>query len=196
MNKIIKNIVIGMAIVSCTGIVTELNVSADTITSGEETIGIAYGWNLNNDGRWTCSLDGKTYLKSDWIIDYGIWRYMDEAGFMKTGWSTIQEKRYYFEKNGELKTGWFSDGGKWYYFLESTHVNKDHSDPKDGLLGVMQTGWLRDNDKIYYFNKNGIMQTGWVQDNGKWYYLNQDGSMVVDTTIDGYNIGADGAWIQ
>lgn len=29
----------------------------------------------------------------------------------------------------------------------------------------------------------------------KWYYLNSNGSMVYNTTINGYRVGADGAMI-
>jgi hypothetical protein len=34
---------------------------------------------------------------------------------------------------------------------------------------------------------------GWKQIDGKWYYFHSDGSMAVNTTIDGYTIGSDGA---
>lgn len=57
-------------------------------------------------------------------------------------------------------------------------------------------GWRLIDGQWYYFGQDGYMKTGWIQDsNGKWYYLNSDGSMVNNTTIDGYELGADGAWI-
>ena len=34
---------------------------------------------------------------------------------------------------------------------------------------------------------------GWKQIDGKWYYFYTDGTMAVNTTIDGYAIGSDGA---
>lgn len=34
---------------------------------------------------------------------------------------------------------------------------------------------------------------GWKQIDGKWYYFYADGTMAVNTTIDGYTIGSDGA---
>ena len=34
---------------------------------------------------------------------------------------------------------------------------------------------------------------GWKQIDGKWYYFYTDGTMAVNTTIDGYTIGSDGA---
>jgi lactocepin len=41
------------------------------------------------------------------------------------------------------------------------------------------------------------MNTGWKLINGKWYYLNpKSGKMAYSTTIDGYKLGSDGAWIK
>lgn len=34
---------------------------------------------------------------------------------------------------------------------------------------------------------------GWLQIDGKWYYFFADGTMAVNTEIDGYKIGLDGA---
>ena len=39
------------------------------------------------------------------------------------------------------------------------------------------------------------MQIGWKQFAQKWYYLNADGTVAINTTIDGYKIGEDGALI-
>ena len=52
------------------------------------------------------------------------------------------------------------------------------------------------NGKWYYLNQDGRMKTGWLQDGGKRYYLNSDGSMAVNTSVDGWTIGADGAAYQ
>ena len=48
----------------------------------------------------------------------------------------------------------------------------------------------------------GHMYTGWHQISGKWYYFStvaggQLGAMLSNTTTpDGFQLGADGAWIQ
>ena len=61
----------------------------------------------------------------------------------------------------------------------------------------MVTGWKHINYKWYYLNADGSMKTGWLKDtNGKWYYLNNDGSMALNTNIDGYKLGFDGALVQ
>lgn len=57
-------------------------------------------------------------------------------------------------------------------------------------------GWRFIENEWYYFDSQGYMKTGWILDGGKWYYLNADGAMAKNTTIDGYKIGADGAWIE
>lgn len=58
-------------------------------------------------------------------------------------------------------------------------------------------GWRFLEGKWYYYGQDGYMKTGWIQDNnGKWYYLNSNGSMESNTTIDGYTLGLDGAWIE
>jgi hypothetical protein len=36
---------------------------------------------------------------------------------------------------------------------------------------------------------------GWTQIDGKWYYFNSNGYMAHDTTIDGFKLGSDGAWV-
>ena len=60
--------------------------------------------------------------------------------------------------------------------------------------GKPVTGWLQDDKKWYWLDSNGWMFAGgFKQIDGKWYYFYADGSMSVNTTIDGYTIGPDGA---
>ena len=40
------------------------------------------------------------------------------------------------------------------------------------------------------------LKDGWNYIQGAWYYRCQDGSIAVNTTVDGYAVGQDGAWIQ
>ena len=56
------------------------------------------------------------------------------------------------------------------------------------------TGWKQIDGTWYYFDAAGLMQAGgWQEISGKWYYLYPDGAMAVNTKIDGYEIGPDGA---
>lgn len=65
----------------------------------------------------------------------------------------------------------------------------------NGSDGKKVTGWFKDGSTWYYFNALGVMQSGWVNDNGNWYYCNVSGAMLFNTTVDGYALGANGAWI-
>ena len=56
------------------------------------------------------------------------------------------------------------------------------------------------NGEWYFFNDGCKMVTGWAEVNGKWYYLSKEanavGQMLYNTTVDGYKLGADGAWVK
>lgn len=62
--------------------------------------------------------------------------------------------------------------------------------------GTKATGWLQDGATWYYLHALGAMQTGWINDNGTWYYCNSSGAMLANTTVDGYVLGANGAWVK
>lgn len=57
-------------------------------------------------------------------------------------------------------------------------------------------GWRVIDGEWYYFDSNGYMKTGWIQYGDKWYYLYNSGAMAKNTTIDGYTVDSNGAWIQ
>lgn len=76
--------------------------------------------------------------------------------------------------------GWQqNDSGQWSYYRNGKPVK----------------GRLSDDQKWYWLDKTtGMMFAGgWKQIDGKWYYFYTDGTMAVNTTIDGYTIGSDGA---
>lgn len=84
-----------------------------------------------------------------------------------------------------MSNGWVQDGGNWYL------LNAD---------GSMATGWKYTGGAWYYLKptagNRGAMQTGWINDNGTWYYCNASGAMLSNTTVGGYVLGANGAWIR
>ena len=55
-------------------------------------------------------------------------------------------------------------------------------------------GWTQNDAGQWLYYENGKPVTGWKQVDGKWYYLYADGSMAINTKIDGYEVGPDGAW--
>jgi len=56
--------------------------------------------------------------------------------------------------------------------------------------------WKQDSNGWWNTEGSSWWSVGWKEIDGKWYYFGQNGYMVHDTTIDGYSIGSDGAWIQ
>ena len=154
-------------------------------TEGEEEVETAKGWVEGSNGAWS-------FVKADgtkatgWYNDNGTWYYFDSVGNMLTGWQNVNGTWYYLNPvsngtKGAMQTGWIKDGSTWYYCNAS---------------GAMQTGWLKDGSTWYYLQSNGAMKTGWLNDNGTWYYLQSNGAMAANTTIDGYRLGANGAWIR
>ena len=65
---------------------------------------------------------------------------------------------------------------------------------EDGLPLVEE--WRLLDGKWYYFDESGLYRKGWIEDKGLWYYLDANGEMVTNTTVDGYNINADGVLVK
>ncbi|RFB11069.1 hypothetical protein DZB84_21410 [Bacillus sp. HNG] len=137
------------------------------------------GWN-NSNGTWYY-LASSGAMQTGWEYIGGAWYYFASNGAMQTGWENSNGTWYYFAGNGTMQTGWENVNGTWYYFANS---------------GAMQTGWEYIGGAWYYFASSGAMQTGWENINGTWYYLYNSGAMAANTTIQGYKLGANGAWIR
>lgn len=75
--------------------------------------------------------------------------------------------------------GWAqNDSGRWLYYEKGKPV----------------TGWKRVDGQWYWLDASGFMQSGgWKSIEGRWYYFCPNGSMAVNTVIDGYEIGPEGA---
>ena len=54
--------------------------------------------------------------------------------------------------------------------------------------------WRQDSTGWWYTESNS-WATGWRNINGSWYYFYSDGYMAHDTTIEGYRLDSNGAWI-
>ena len=154
---------------------------------GDEVYSVVAGKSKDSDDTTT---DDTVTTTTGWAQDAttGAWSYVKADGTKAIGWfqSPTSGLWYYMDANGVMQAnGWIQDGGTW-YFLDST--------------GAMKTGWVYTGG-AWYFLKNtagnlGAMQTGWIQTGGKWYYCNASGAMLSNTTVGGYVLGADGAWIK
>ena len=101
----------------------------------------------------------------------GWWIKNSDGSYPRNEWKLVNNSWYFFDSQGYMFTGWLNSNGSWYY------MNTDEG------------------------SNNGKMVTGWRAVSGKWYYLSTatDGSrgkMLLNTTIDGYRLGADGAWVK
>lgn len=185
------------------------------VTSTEQDM----DWYLEENTDDGGSLKGDNYVFPDgsrqvnvWKKISGSWYYFDENGTMAAGWHMVGSRWYYFNSDGQMQTGWIQVDGVWYY-LDPDGAMKDgwtETEPgiwyylnpvSDGTRGAMETGWKQINGNWYYLNPvsdgtKGQMKTGWVQTDGKWYYLYSDGHMAANTTIDGWTVGPDGAWVS
>lgn len=139
----------------------------------------------SNNNNQNLNNNNSSQYKNQWVTTQGIWLYYDENGnMMKNQWfnDVNAKKSYFLNENGVMVTGWLQKDGNWYY------LNED---------GSKHIGWKFVMGLWYYLDGEGVMKTGWIQDaNGKWYYLNSNGAMASNTTIGGYKLGADGAWIK
>ena len=142
----------------------------------------------NNGNNSANNYDNKnnnnTSAKQGWVSDSTTrtWKYVDTDGKAHKGWLTLNGSWYYMDPStGIMQTGWKQVGGAWYYMQPS---------------GEMKTGWLQDGGSWYYMQSSGAMSTGWVNDNGIWYYCDNSGRMLSNTTIGGYKLGSNGAWIK
>ena len=157
------------------------------------------GWTLI-EGKWYFFDQVTGVMKTGWIMDDNTWYYLNQSGVMQTGWLLDQNHWYFLKQSGAMMTGWVSDQGKWYFLKQS---------------GAMMTGWVYDQGEWYYLSQSGAMQTGWVYyqahwyflkfsgvmvkgwfiDDDSWYYSYSNGIMAKNTTIQGYYLGSNGAWM-
>ena len=168
---------------------TDTNTSGDS-TSGGSTSGTTTGTTETTGtttttgttaGTTTTTGTSTTTTQNGWVKNAdGTWSFYKNNTQVKGQW--VQDGAWYYIKaDGIMATGWLQDGSTWYYLNGS---------------GAMQTGWLNDGGTWYYLQTSGAMATGWLNDNGTWYYLNESGAMLANTTVDGYKLGASGAWIK
>ena len=101
----------------------------------------------------------------------GWWIKNSDGSYPRNEWKFVNNSWYFFDSQGYMFTGWLNISGSWYF------LNTDEG------------------------SNNGKMVTGWRAVSGKWYYLStatdgSGGKMLLNTTIDGYRLGADGAWVK
>ena len=131
----------------------------------------------DDDDDYVSSTKDKDDMSGRWIQnEHGWWYSYSNGTWPSNGWAYLPWLGSYY----------------WYYF------NAD---------GYMSVNWLDWNNNRYYLNpvagtNAGMMLTGWQQIGGKWYFFNPEKGSLEGilfrntTTPDGYQVSADGAWIQ
>ena len=179
-------------------------------------------WMHSAGGWWYDKGDG-SYPANEWFYDGGKWYYFNSSGYLATGWLKSSAGWYYMSDKGMLEKQWFQSGGAWYYLqsgglMATGWVKIDNIWFSFTSSGAMQSGWIQSSSSgnwfylsnngmlekqwfqsggaWYYLQSGGVMATGWQEIEGKWYYFNSSGAMAKSTTIDGYTLGADGAWVN
>ena len=109
-----------------------------------------------------------------------------ETPVVSNDWITNADGTWSFVKaDGTKAIGWLQSpfSGAWYYM--------------DAQGTMLSNGWIQDGSNWYFLKSDGAMATGWMKSpfSGKWYYLNNSGAMMSNTTVGGYVLGSDGAWI-
>ncbi|RGY99868.1 N-acetylmuramoyl-L-alanine amidase family protein [Clostridium sp. AM58-1XD] len=149
------------------------------------------GWIQDGD-NWYFKYPDGNYHKNGWLKWSDKWYLFDANGYMQTGWKQINNIWYYLSTDGNgpkgaMKTGWIQLNNAWYYLNPSP----------DGPEGAMVTGWLTVNGKRYYMGPGGAMIEGWYKiGDGYYYFYPGDGSMAANTTINGFQLDANGVWIM
>ena len=134
------------------------------------------GWWYNADGSWSYPYSGS------WKQNSIGWWFEDESGWYPTNaWMKVDGYWYYFDSNGYMESSCYRDG---YWLTASGAMDSNYSG-----------SWKSDSNGWWYSDSSGWYPwSQWLKINGAWYYFYSDGYMAVSTTIDGYRVGASGAW--
>ena len=164
---------------------SDLTAAIEAIDSAINYSEIVMGWSKNDAGKWQYGTE-EGYLSNGWNKIGKTWFYFNADGTAKQSeWFQENGTWYWFNSNCGAATGWAKVDGEWYFFKGNN---------------AMKTGWEKVDGNWYYMASSGKMVTGWCEVNGKWYYFskasNSLGQMLYSTTVDGYKLGADGAWIK
>ena len=176
---------------------------------------------VGNDGAWI-----KDYGRSGWQKEGSTWYYYKNGTLVRNAWegnywlgtdgrmatnSWVDSNRYYVGNDGAWikdygKSGWQKEGSTWYYYKNGTLVrNAWEGNYWLGTDGRMATNSWVDSNRYYVGNDGAWIKdygnkTGWQKEGSTWYYY-KNGSVVRNTWIGNYWLGADGrmatsAWVD
>ena len=120
----------------------------------------------------------KVFTKNWFKLPNGKWTILDEN--IKSSWVKDGNYWFYMDDNSELaENQWIYVGGKWYFAKAGGYITENE--------------WISYKEKWYYAVSGGaIAQSAWENIGGKFYHFGADGDLSVNTSVDGYQVDANG----
>lgn len=120
----------------------------------------------------------KVFTKNWFKLPNGKWTILGEN--IKSSWVKDGNYWFYMDENSELaENQWIYIGGKWYFAKTGGYIAENE--------------WISYKEKWYYAVSGGaIAQSTWENIGGKFYHFGADGDLSVNTSVDGYQVDANG----
>lgn len=120
----------------------------------------------------------KVFTKNWFKLPNGKWTILDEN--IKSSWVKDGNYWFYMDDNSELaENQWIYIGGKWYFAKAGGYIAENE--------------WISYKEKWYYAVSGGaIAQSAWENIGGKFYHFGADGDLSVNTSVEGYQVDANG----
>lgn len=120
----------------------------------------------------------KVFTKNWFKLPNGKWTILGEN--IKSSWVKDGNYWFYMDNNSELaENQWIYIGGKWYFAKTGGYIAENE--------------WISYKEKWYYAVSGGaIAQSAWENIGGKFYHFGADGDLSVNTSVDGYQVDANG----
>ena len=118
---------------------------------------------VDANGVWDQS---KTKAQAYWVLNGDRWMLVQEDGtYAKKCWKTVGGKEYYLDENGYMVTGWLKQGSIWYY-LKPTAKNSAEKVGEKAYNYWVGTAGIGG----YYIDKYGRMVAGKDYSLGSYVY--------------------------
>jgi len=120
----------------------------------------------------------KVFTKNWFKLPNGKWTILGEN--IKSSWVKDGNYWFYMDDNSELaENQWIYIDGKWYFAKAGGYIAENE--------------WISYKEKWYYAVSGGaIVQSAWENIGGKFYHFGTDGDLSVNTSVDGYQVDANG----
>ena len=160
--------------------ISEVDAAIADLQAAIDNFNNPQGW-YKEDGKWYYGVGAEVY-GDNWFQIGETWYMFNADGSLKQSeWFQVEGKWYWANENGGLAVGFAKVDGKWYFFDQGN---------------AMKTGWVKVDNNWYYFAASGAMVTGWNWIGGSCYYFYNNGAMAANTTVGGYTVDANGAWVK